>query len=515
MGTFHGLEMAKRTLFAQQSALHTTGHNIANANTDGYSRQRVNFSTTSPYPSGALNRPDISGQLGTGVQVDAIERIRDKFLDKQFRAENSRSSYWEARSDTLSRMEELLNEPSDGGLSKTFDAFWESLQDLASNPESDAERSVVVERGKAVTDTLNYLSETLQSIQTEIKSEIKADVDDANSLLRQINRMNEQIKQIEPHGDVANDLYDKRDELIDELSEIVNIDVEYHKVDEGASDLADGVVSIELINKEGEPLGIDLIDHEATYADDYFDDFITVNMAEDGYTVESLSFKSTDDDVLAHSFADESIGSLTGFIESYGYTDEDGDVFGEYPQMLDQLDELAYAFAEEFNDVHQEGFDLNGEEGGDFFAIEDKEGAAENISIHNDILNDPSKIAASTKDPSDDVSFSGNGKNALRLSDVLDDEIEELKNTSVRNYFSSMVSDLGVQAQEANRMNENTSTLRSQVDDRRMSVSGVSLDEEMSNMIKFQHAYNAAARNMTTIDEMLDKIINGMGLVGR
>src|SRR5699024_9120398 len=166
--------------------------------------------------------------------------------------------------------EELLNEPSDGGLSKTFDAFWESLQDLASNPESDAERSVVVERGKAVTDTLNYLSETLQSIQTEIKSEIKADVDDANSLLRQINRMNEQIKQIEPHGDVANDLYDKRDELIDELSEIVNIDVEYHKVDEGASDLADGVVSIELINKEGEPLGIDLIDHEETYADDYF-----------------------------------------------------------------------------------------------------------------------------------------------------------------------------------------------------------------------------------------------------
>src|SRR5699024_1278953 len=109
------------------------------------------------------------------------------------------------------------------------------------------------------------------------------------------------------------------------------------------------------------------------------------------------------------------------------------------------LDELAYAFAEEFNDDNQEGFDLNGEEGGDFFAIEDKEGAAENISIHNDILNDPSKIAASTKDPSDDVSFSGNGKNALRLSDVLDDEIEELKNTSVRNYFSSMVSDLGVQ----------------------------------------------------------------------
>src|SRR5699024_12122459 len=150
----------------------------------GYSRQRVNSSTTSPYPSGALNRPDISGQLGTGVQVDAIERIRDKFLDKQFRAENSRSSYWEARSDTLSRMEAVLNEPSDGGLSKTFDAFWESLQDLASNPESDAERSVVVERGKAVTDTLNYLSETLQSIQTEIKSEIKARSEEHTSELQ-------------------------------------------------------------------------------------------------------------------------------------------------------------------------------------------------------------------------------------------------------------------------------------------------------------------------------------------
>jgi len=521
MSTFHGLEMAKQALFAQQSALYTTGHNIANANTDGYTRQRVNFETMSPYPSASRNRPQIPGQMGTGVQIGAVERIRNKFLDEQFRAENSRMSYWEAKSSALSRMEELINEPSDSGLSKTMDLFWQSLQDLAGNPEKSGARSVVAERGKAVTDTFNYLANSLESIRTDLKSEIDATVEDANSLLRQINRINEQIKTIEPHGYLANDLYDDRDRLIDELSEIINIKVDYHKSEGGALDIADGIVSIELVDKTGQSIDppIKLIDENIDYDDDHFKELITINES-DG-AIESLAIKTVGNDdyiIAASTLIDDSIGSLTGLIEAYGYRSND-EVFGEYPHMMEQLDLMAYEFATAFNEQHRKGIDLNGDQGGDFFDItESSKGAASSITVRDDILKQPSLIAASSGELIDDeegVGYSGNGKNALQLSDVFDDPIDELDDKSVRDFLGSLISQLGINAQEANRMSSNTSVLRSQVEEQRMSVSSVSLDEEMANMIKFQHAYNAAARSMTAIDEMIDRIINGMGLVGR
>src|SRR5690606_8204374 len=155
MSTFHGLEMAKRALFTQQSALYTTGHNISNANTEGYSRKRVNFETLPAYPNGARNRPQITGHFRQGVQAGYVERIRDSFLDLQYRAENSKSGYWETMSNSLYRMESLLNEPSESGLSNTMDKFWQSLQDLSVNPENTGARSVVVQRGQAVADTFN------------------------------------------------------------------------------------------------------------------------------------------------------------------------------------------------------------------------------------------------------------------------------------------------------------------------------------------------------------------------
>lgn len=196
MSTFHGLEMAKQALFTQQAALYTTGHNISNANTEGYSRQRVNFETMNPYPSASRNRPQIPGQMGTGVQAGSVQRIRDQFLDVQFRGENSKSGYYETRADALSRMENILNEPSDSGLDKTMDNFWQSLQDLAVNPKNSGARSVVLQRGEAVADTFNYLSNSLNSIRGDLKLQLENTEDKTNSLLNQINEINKQVKQI-------------------------------------------------------------------------------------------------------------------------------------------------------------------------------------------------------------------------------------------------------------------------------------------------------------------------------
>ncbi|HLS06693.1 MAG TPA: flagellar hook-associated protein FlgK [Bacillota bacterium] len=526
MSTFHGLEMAKQTLFAQQSALYTTGHNIANANTKGYTRQRVNFGTMRPYPVPAVNRPEIPGQLGTGVEVSSIQRIRNKFLDAQFRSENSRMNHWETTSHSLSRMERLLNEPSDSGLSKTMDLFWESLNDLAVHPDKPGARSVVAERAKSVTDTFNHLAKSLEDIQNDLRAEIGSGEDKINSLLRQINRINEQVKTIEPHGYLANDLYDDRDRLIDELSELININVEYHRSEGGALDIADGIVSIELVDQRGQSFEdpIMLLEEDVNYADDYT--FIDIQPDQGEGAIETIVFHpdSDADAIDAYHLIEQTQGSLISLISSFGYQAEDDSVYGDYPEMIDKLDQLAFTFTQTFNEIHQEGYDLNRESGRNFFEeLTELEGAAKNVTVLQEIIDDPSFIAAGyLESGSEEDRYAGNGDNALRLADMFDAPIPNeddtdvgLDNRSPREYLQSMISTLGIHAQEANRMKDNTTILRSQVDEQRMSVSAVSLDEEMSNMIKFQHAYNAAARNMTVIDEMIDRIINGMGLVGR
>lgn len=513
MSTFHGLEMARQALFAQQSALYTTGHNISNANTEGYSRQRVNFATMPAYPSPGRNRPDFPGQMGTGVQIGSIQRIRDDFLDKQFRTESNRAGYWDTRSAALSRVEELLNEPSNSGLSKTMDEFWESLQDLGVEPNNSGARSVVAQRGLALSETFNYLAGTLTSMRTDLKEEIDVTIKNTNSLLSQINKINEQIKKIEPHGHLSNDLYDERDRLIDELSGIINIEVEYKKTGGNPSEIAKGIATIKMVAGTD---SITLVDGDTG---NYNELEVETNDGEETYeVVTGLTVGESKEKIDVEQLMNSN-GSLEGLIEAYGYEDKDKDqgYSGEYLKIMDELDKMAFEFATAFNDIHSEGFDLNGKQSEEnFFEIGSKAGAAGLITVNEKILDEPSLIAASTEDPADSGEGTiGNGKNAVKLAEMMDGIKDEEEIYSIRSEFQSFIGELGVQAKDANRMSKNTDVLRSQVNERRLSVSAVSLDEEMSNMIQFQHSYNAAARSMTTIDEMLDRIINNMGLVGR
>ncbi|ASN04725.1 flagellar hook-associated protein FlgK [Virgibacillus necropolis] len=503
MSTFHGLEMAKQALFAQQSALYTTGHNISNANTEGYTRQRVNFATQSPFPTASRNRPEIPGQMGTGVEAGSVQRVRDQFLDYQFRAENSKAGFWTSKTDSIARMESLMNEPSENGLSKTMDQFWQSLQDLSVNPKNAGARSVVAQRGLAVAETFNYLSSSLSSMRTDLKSQIDVTVKDANSILSQVNEINKQIQAIEPHGYLANDLYDERDRLIDELSGIVTIKVTYTKSGENSPAIADGLATIELVDDKGKGIGVTLVDGESGEINEFAVDYSEDNK----FAVTSI--RVGDEKIQTGNF--NSNGSLYGFMESYGYEDANGSIKGTYTNMLASLDKMAIEFAGKFNEVHENGQDLKGNQGGVFFVgVVQETGAAASLTVSDAIMEDPDLIAAS-----EDGDL-GNGNNASALADVFDEPLDGLgENTSVKTFYESLIGELGVHAQEANRMAGNTIILKSQVENQRMSVSSVSLDEEMSNMIKYQHAYNAAARSLTAVDELLERIINNMGIVGR
>jgi flagellar hook-associated protein 1 len=512
--TFHGLETARRGMFTQQSALYTTGHNIANANTPGYSRQRVNFEQTEPYPAASLNRPQIPGQMGTGVKAGSVQRVREGFLDLQYRGENNKLGYWEARADALKKMEDIINEPSDSGLAKTMDQFWQSLQDLSVNPENEGARSVVRQRGLAVVETFHYLADSLTAIQNDLANQISVTIKEINSIAEQLYKINQQIGEIEPHGYLPNDLYDERDRLLDELSNLVNIKIEPKSSGGNALPIADGIYDVYIVDDSGNQYL--LVDGNQSYKT------ISIQPSNVSYPetptgpVNNLAL-----DGITIPFT--SSGKLKGLIEAFGYVNGP-DVKGIYPEMLAELDKLAYSFAKRFNEVHQQGYTLNpSNPGGLFFEdLAQVAGAAKAIQLSSNI-NDLNNIAASSQ-PNEP----GNGLNAIKLANVKNSNFTNLQDPApdpsitypitsgtLQSYYEGMIGKLAVDAQQANRLMNNSEVLRQSVEERRQSVSGVSLDEEMTNMIKFQHAYNAAARNITVIDEMLDKIINGMGVVGR
>ncbi|MGG6437963.1 flagellar hook-associated protein FlgK [Saccharococcus caldoxylosilyticus] len=538
LSTFHGLEAAKRGMMTQQAALYVTGHNVANANTPGYTRQRVNFVTTEPFPAPGLNRPQIPGQMGTGVTAGSIERVREYFLDIQYRGENNKLGYWEARADAVAKMEDIMNEPSDSGLAKTMDQFWQALQDLSVNPENEGARSVVRQRGLAVVETFHYLANSLSQIQTDIGTQIGVTVTQINSLAKQISELNQQIASVEPNGYLPNDLYDERDRLIDELSKLINVQVEKHQTGGNAPATAEGTYDIYFLNgnekvylvQGGNFQSISFPDGQDVDGDK---DHIQEMPPAAGVTI--LQAGGTSVSFTSNNQATFPMGKLRGLIEAYGYVVQDSNnqpiVTGIYPDMLNNLDKLAYTFGKLFNAVHEKGYGLNGETGVSFFdGLDQVKGAAKTIDLSDDIINDLANIAASMEKDKP-----GNGNNAINLANVggmpLSADTVSLIGTAntiqistlnlpltsgtVQTNYQGWIGKLGVDGEQANRMKNNSDVLRQSVEERRQSVSSVSLDEEMMNMIKFQHAYNAAARQITVVDEMLDKIINGMGIVGR
>ncbi|MCT1902287.1 flagellar hook-associated protein FlgK [Oceanobacillus sojae] len=493
MSTFRGLEMSRQALSTQQSALYTTGHNISNANTPGYTRQRVNMQAMNGYPTPGMNSPHLPGQMGTGVEVGSVQRIRNQFLDTQFRSENASVGYWSERTAALSRMENLLNEPSDSGIEAAMSDFWSALQEAGANPTNNGARAVVLKRGESLADTFNHLSSSMNTIRKDLQTETENTIDKANAMIEQLDSLNSQIKKLEIHGYNANDLYDKRDNILDELSEIVNIEVEYDGSHIPSGKQGDGVASVNIILGDG--TSVELVNGK---------DGTTKKIDKPVYTeiegmevIESINVDGID--------IKTSKGTIQSHVHASGYAVGEGDeaeVKGDYPEMLEKLDKLAYAIVSSLNEVYKEG-----DPDASFFnELSDSKGAAGKMTV---ALEDYKDIIVSTDENAK------NGDLAKKMTDIFTSPNDGLGDVSVNGYLESIIGDVGVDTSHAITMLDSTATLQHQVSNQRQSISAVSLDEEMTNMIKFQHAYNAAARGMTAMDELIDTVINRMGLVGR
>ncbi|MBM7866665.1 flagellar hook-associated protein FlgK [Heliobacterium gestii] len=227
--TFFGLEIARRGLMANKTGLDVTGHNVTNSGTEGYSRQTAVLGTTPSLFQPSMHRASYAGQIGTGVNVDQIKRYRDSFLDMQYRNENRALGYWGVQSDTLVKIQSILSEETNTGLSQVMDQFWQGWEDLTAHPEQPAARGVVVERGKAVAETFSHISRQVTQLETDLNDKLMSTVDTINSYSGQIADLNNQIQAIEVSGDKANDLRDKRDLLLDKLSSLIDITVSEDK----------------------------------------------------------------------------------------------------------------------------------------------------------------------------------------------------------------------------------------------------------------------------------------------
>ncbi|MBQ7620549.1 MAG: flagellar hook-associated protein FlgK, partial [Treponema sp.] len=232
MSTFAGIEIGKRSLNAHQSSITTAGHNITNANTEGYSRQRVQLKSFDPIYRPDLSRAEVPGQIGQGMEAESITRVRDEMLDQRIVAQSNEESYWDTRSKYYTMLEQVYNEPDDVSVRTTMDKFWESWQELSLNPESQAHREAVVSRGQSLVNSIQNRDKALTGIGNLLNSDIESNVEQLNDIANQIASLSTEIVRSKAMGDNPNDLLDRRDALVEKLSKIANITSDQRDSDE-------------------------------------------------------------------------------------------------------------------------------------------------------------------------------------------------------------------------------------------------------------------------------------------
>lgn len=491
--TFYGLYIAKSGLFASQKGLETVGNNIANESTEGYTRQRVDFASVPPVYGGGKFADVTLARVGGGVTVQQIEQIRDQYLDSQLRAENGMLCEWKSRADAMSYIEDLFSDSEESGIDDVLSSFFDSIEELTKSSESEEIRILVRQKALSLTNTMNYYANQLEKLQNQQNDCIKSKVDDINMLITQISDLNKQIVRFERSGGNANELRDKRNLALDKLSGIV--DINYSESSDGSVSVTFSKSNLNLVDAAGA--------HHLSVVADTDDYYGNPNKLYSVYTEDSIAVTS---DSL-------STGSLKGFFD---IRDGDTNFNAGIPYFMEKIDNLATGIAEAFNEQHRAGYsqpnDGNSSVTGiDFFNIGSN--GAKSLSLSQAILDSAFNIAASSVEV-DGVNNIGNNENALKLLEVIDkNNIDEI--TNIEQYLKGIISDIAVNTSYANGRVESQNYLVSNIKYKRMSISGVSADEEMTNMITFQKSYSAAARLITAFDEQLDTLINKMGIVGR
>jgi flagellar hook-associated protein 1 FlgK len=479
--TFGGLSIGISGAWAQQRALDVTGQNISNVNTPGYARQGITHASSTP------SRHGIQGNgnrmtVGTGVDVQDIRQYRDYFLDQKLKRENTSLGYWDARKSSIEELETIFNDNSEDGLQAVMDDFWNSWSQLSKPGGGLTARAMVKENAIAFVETAKNLDAMLTNYRKNRNNEIKENVDRLNTVTSGIAELNYDIRRIEASGVVANDMRDQRDALVVELSRMVNIQV----IDGTTFNIA--VEGMQVVAGDN---SIPLVAVPDASADGYFS-------IKWGKTMETIHINS---------------GSIKALVDS---RDELVDGY------RNRLNEFVKAVAGEVNELHYAGFgNIDGTNR--YMFVNSKDNTIVGLDItnigFNPNLEEVNHIAAAESEPPGNYE---DNKNALkisewRLKDVFTDTIYDNVNGKYNfdEFYRSLITDIGLEGNKAANAAEAQGLLVEQIEYKRQALMAVSLDEEMSNLIKYEHSYNAAARIVNAMDEMLDNVINKVGLGGR
>jgi flagellar hook-associated protein 1 FlgK len=632
--TFSGIELGKRGILAHQRALQTVGHNLTNASTEGYSRQRIQLQATPPLYRPQLNRDGTPGQIGQGVDIARIERVRDGLLEGRIISATGDESYWETRDRYILQMEQVYNEVGDSSVRNLMDRFWDGWQELSLYPEQRSAREAVLQRGEALAEGIQLRYQNLDRIQSMVEQEIKGNVQQVNTLIRDIAALNEEITNVKAAGDNPNDLLDRRDLLVERMAEHLDITVDDRDPDEfsvysAGFHIVQGRISRpfaveadrenqglsqvvwshsgEEVRFRGGRLGalqelrdedlrteiqaldtmtvnvMDLVNevHRDGYGingrtgEDFFVEYPAILNAQGNYDRDQdgdfdssyifrvngtnsldlqaqvglsgvmrlpagseiadgglldVPYRASDtvEDIIArinNSGADVTARlNRQGMLEFKATTARDGNQPDFVIRHLEDNGQFLTGYAGILAESGPDGalrweqadaiLALRGEtatRAGAAFAVAPLMHPSGWVAVNPDIVREPASIASSFS-VAGAPGETGDGRAALAIASLRNSAVGIGRAETLDDYFADTVARIGLKGEESELSLDTSQRMLKDLTDLRESISGVNIDEELAEMIKFQHGYQAAARFISNINQMLDTIINRMGV---
>ena len=464
------MDVGKRSLANSQTGMQTVAHNIANRTTEGYSRQNVEFKTNEPLGFGKT-------RVGMGARPGEVGRTNNAYVEKQMEKEGTQVGFTEARADSLGRVEQVFNEQSNKGLNQYMSDMFNSFRELSNSPESLASRTQVKESADFLAKDFKRVSTQLNEIQNDIDYRLTTKIELVNQHTKEISSLNEKIQMVELAGGKANDERDRRDLLLKQLGETINI--HYAEGKDGSVNVTAGNTALLVSGYSQQQLFVAATPATAGKREGQLDIF----------------YKSTPESTPVNVTKQLTGGHVGGLLDV-----RDNVVNG----LHERMDEMAYTLATEVNDAHSEGFNRYNQTGVRLFDLPTgKIGAASNIRVNRDISEDVGKISSAGSPNAAGDNRIANVLSALQYKQTMQDET-----STVDEFYASVVGKVGVETQRANTAHTTQKDTYAQLKNIRESISGVSLDEETTKMIEYQKSFDASARLIRTADEMMDTVLS-------
>lgn len=498
--TFFGLNIGTTGLYAANSWINLTANNIANEQTKGYSRQTATQQATTP-----LRAYQRYGQIGSGVEVYDVRRIRDEYYDAKYMENQCKYGDWSTRAYYLLQMEDYFADDGESGFTTEFGAFYNGIEELIKDPSNPSARIAMLNYAENFLEYMNNIKINLQNTQADINSEINSEVDHINSLAKEIAVLNKQINIIELQGANANELRDKRSLLLDELSEVVDVDTNEITYPNGKSEFYVTIAGKSLVNN------YDYFQLEVVAREDKADPDDLVGL----YDIQ-WSYGET-----FNPSASGSIGKLAALIElrdgnnavpdMSGYDPSNPDVkapelvdFKGVPHYINQIDDFFDKFTARLNEIHAQGVNLYDEptENIPLFV----RGDDDVYRVNPELMADPGKLATST--------YGSSNVGAIDIVDALMDTKYEdtYESGTAEEALASIITELSIDSKKAQSRETNYTNFQNLIQNQRLSIMGVDKDEEAMNLVKYQEAYDLSAKVIQVMSEVYDKLINETGV---